>query len=67
MRDFWGPLCSSVEQIKAPYMFDWEQGIALHAMQWIGPHVSESGKSHVFFPVAAGTWGMFSSYGGGSH
>ena len=33
MRDFWGTLYSSVKQIKDPYLFDWEQGIALHAMQ----------------------------------
>ena len=33
VRDFWGTLCTSVKQIKAPYLFDWEQGIALHAMQ----------------------------------
>ena len=33
MRDFWGTLFSSVKQIKAPYLFDWEQDIALHAMQ----------------------------------
>ena len=26
-------LCSCTKQIKAPYLFDWEQGIALHAMQ----------------------------------
>ena len=26
-------LCSSVKQIKTPYPFHWEQGIALHAMQ----------------------------------
>ena len=32
VRDFWGTLCSSVKQIKAPYLFNWEQGIALHAM-----------------------------------
>ena len=32
-RDFWGTLCSSIKQIKAPYLFDWEQGIALHEMQ----------------------------------
>ena len=30
---FLGALCSSVKQIKAPYLFDWEQVIALHAMQ----------------------------------
>ena len=33
LRDFPWTLCSSIKQIKAPYLFDWEQGIALHAMQ----------------------------------
>ena len=33
LRVFLGILWYSVKQIKAPYMFDWEQGIALHAMQ----------------------------------
>ena len=33
LSDFWGTLCSSVKQIKAPFLFDWEQGIALHTMQ----------------------------------
>ena len=33
VRDLWGSLLSSVKQIKSPYRFDWEQGIALHAMQ----------------------------------
>ena len=33
LRDFSGTLCSSIKQIKSPYLFDWEQGIALHAMQ----------------------------------
>ena len=31
--DFWGTLYTSVKQIKDPYVFDWEQGIALHAVQ----------------------------------
>ena len=30
---FLGTLWSSITQIKAPYVFDWEQGIALQAMQ----------------------------------
>ena len=30
----------------------------------IGPHLPAMGKSHVFSRVAAGTWGIFSSYGG---
>ena len=33
----------------------------------IGPHLSLSGKSDGFSGVAAGSWGMFSSYGGGRH
>ena len=30
----------------------------------IGHHLTVVGKSHCFSQVAAGTWGMFSSYGG---
>ena len=30
----------------------------------IGPHCVERGKSHGFSRVAAGTWGIFSSYDG---
>ena len=45
-------------------MFDWEHGIALHAMMGIGPHLLERGKSHVYSRVAVGTWGIFSSYSG---
>ena len=45
-------------------MFDWDNAIALHAMQGIGPHLVARGKSHGFSGVAAGTWGIFSSYDG---
>ena len=27
MRDFWGTLSPTVKQIKAPYLFDWEEGM----------------------------------------
>ena len=30
---FLGTLWCSIKKIKAPYVFDWEYGIALHAMQ----------------------------------
>ena len=30
----------------------------------IGPHLVARGKSHGFSRVAAGTWGIFSSYDG---
>ena len=33
----------------------------------IGPDLTARGKSHWFSPVAAGTWGIFSSYGGDVH
>ena len=33
----------------------------------IGPHLMERGKSHGFSRVAAGTWGIFSSYDGDAH
>ena len=62
-----GGLSTSVKQLKAPYMFDWEQGIALHAMQGNRLHLSVSGKSDGFSRVAVGSWGMFSSYGGERH
>ena len=45
-------------------MFDWDNVIALHAMQGIGPHLVARGKSHGFSGVAAGTWGIFSTYDG---
>ena len=48
-------------------MFDWENAIALHAMQ--GNRASSRGdrKSHEFYRVAAGTLGIFSSYDGDAH
>ena len=33
----------------------------------IVPHVAVRGKSHEFSRVAAGTWCIFSSYGGDAH
>ena len=30
---FLGTLCCPIKKIEAPYVFDWEIGIALHAMQ----------------------------------
>ena len=50
-----GTLWSSVKQTEAPYVFDWENAIALHGMQEIGPYLVARGKSHGFSRVAAGT------------
>ena len=48
-------------------MFDWENAIALHAMQGNRASSLARGKSHGISRVAAETWGIFSSYGGDVH
>ena len=45
-------------------MFDLENAFALHAMQGNRASSRGEGKSHGFSGVAAGTWGIFSSYDG---
>ena len=64
---FLGTLCSSVKQIKVPYLLDWEEGIALRAMQ--GNRASSLGEGEVswFFSSCVKNLGIFSSYGRGSH
>ena len=52
-----------MQQIKAPYMFDWEHHIAVQAMQGNWPHLEARENSHVFSRDATGTWCIFSSYG----
>ena len=56
-----------MKQIEAPYVFDWENTIALHAMQGNRASSRGVGKSHGFSRVAAGTWGIFSSYDEDAH
>ena len=60
-----GTLSSSIKQIKVPYVFDWEHGIAVHAMQWNRASSLAKGKvsCFFFFQAASGTWCFFSSYG----
>ena len=62
-----GTLWTSIKQIKAPYMFDGEHGIALYAMQ--GKRASSHGEGDVswFFSSCCGIWGIFSSYRGDRH
>ena len=62
-----GNLWSSIKQIEAPYVFDWENAIALETMQGNRASSRGEGKSHGISRVAAGTWGIFSSYGGDYH
>ena len=55
---FLGTLLCSIKKIEAPYMFDWEYGIALHAIRGIEPHFPARGMSHMISRVAAITWGI---------
>ena len=48
-------------------MFDWENVIALHAMQGIRASSRGDGEVSCVSRVAAGTWGIFSSYDGDAH
>ena len=62
-----GDSLESIKPIEAPYVFDWENAIALHAMQGNRASSRGEGKSHGFSPVAAGTCGIFLSYDGDAH
>ena len=48
-------------------MFDWENAVALLAMQGNRASSRAMGKSHGFSRFAAGTWGIFSSYDGDAY
>ena len=67
MRVFLENLWSSVKQIKGPYVFDWDHGIALHAMH--GNRALSLGECEVswFFLTCGGNWVIFSSYVGEGH
>ena len=60
---FLGTLWSSTKQIKGPYVFDWEHGITLHAMQGNRASSGREGEVSWVFSSCVGTWGIFSSYG----
>ena len=42
-------LWGSIKQINAPYMFDWEPVIALHALQANGASSLSDGEVSLFF------------------
>ena len=52
-----GSLWCSVKQIKAPYVFDWEHGIDLHAMQGNRASSLSEGKVSWFFSSCDGNLG----------
>ena len=67
MTVFLGTLWCSIKKIEASYVFNGEYNIALHEMQEIKPHLPASVMCHGISRVAAGTWGIFSSYSGDGH
>ena len=64
---FLGTLWCSIKKIEAPYMFDWEYGIACMQCRGIEPHFPASGISHTNSRVAPRTWGTYASYSGDGH
>ena len=64
---FLGILFSSIREIEVPYVFDREHGTPLQEMQGNRASSCGEGKSHEFCRVEAGTWCIFSSYGGDGH
>ena len=64
MNVFLGTLWLSINKIKPPYVFDWEHGIALLAMQGNQASSLPRGKSHGFSRIAVVTCGIFLSYRG---
>ena len=67
MTVFLGTLLCSIKKIEAPYVFDWEYGIALHAMQGNRASFPARGMSHTISRVAALTWDIFASCSGDGH
>ena len=67
LRDFSGTLCSSLSKSRLLACLIGNKELPCTERREIGPHLSASGKSHGFSRGAAGTCGMFASYGGGSH
>ena len=62
-----GTLWSSIKQIEAPYVFDWENAIALDTM--LGNRSSSRREGNVSWVISscAGTSNIFSSYSGDVH
>ena len=62
-----GSLSSSVKQIEAPYVFVWENTIALHAMK--GNRASSRGEGEVswVFSSCGRNLGYIHEYGGDVH
>ena len=67
VRNSWGTLCGSVKQIKVLTCLIGKKALLCTQCRGTGPHLSARRKFHGFSRVAVGSWGIFSSYGRGSH
>ena len=54
-----GTLWCSIKKIDVPYMFDWEYGIALHAMQGNRASFPSEGDVSYDFSSCSKTWGIY--------
>ena len=64
---FLGILFSSIREIEVLTSLIGNMELFNMKCKGIGPHLAARGKSHEFYRVAAGTWYIFSSYGGDGH
>ena len=62
-----GTLWWSIKQIEVPYVFDWENAIALDTMQGNSASSHREWKVSWVFSSCGMNLGIFSSYGGDVH
>ena len=56
MTVFLGTFWCSIKKIESPYVFDWEYGIALHAIQ--GNRASSPGERDVSWDFSSCDWNL---------
>ena len=64
---FSGNLWIVVVDVNSLVVYDGNTELLTKKCRGIGPHLAARGKSHEISRVAAGTWCIFSSYGGDDH
>ena len=64
---FQGTLWCSMKKTEAPYVLDWEYGIALHAMQGNRSSFPSEWDVSYDFSSCGRNWGIFASYSGDGH
>ena len=62
-----GDLWCSMKKFEAPYMFNWNTVLLCTKCREIKPYLPARGICHGISRVAAGMWGIFSSYIGDGH